>query len=195
MLPPGRMAFFIPGDRMGIYVQFHTISDRNIRKLFEDPSLVEKVVFTDYMEFEDGPDKSGLVLQQGEGETIDIDKAWHGIHYLLTGSASGGAPPLDFILAGGRPIGDADEDMEAMSFRVLTANEVAAVHQALRDVDVDVLRQRFDPAVMNSKDIYPLISMNEGEERFAYCLGYFDTMKAAIADTARRELGLIVAMG
>src|ERR1700722_3238791 len=39
---------------------------------------------------------------------LDVDKAWHGLHFLLTGTAWEGAPPLDFIVKGGRQIGDVD---------------------------------------------------------------------------------------
>jgi hypothetical protein len=28
-----------------------------------------------------------LVLSEGEGDVVDLDKTWHGIHYLLTGTA------------------------------------------------------------------------------------------------------------
>src|SRR5512147_1898048 len=38
-----------------------------------------------------------LELADGEGATTDIDKAWHGIHYLLTKTAWGGDPPLNFL--------------------------------------------------------------------------------------------------
>lgn len=34
-----------------------------------------------------------------------MDKAWHGIHYLLTGTAWEGDPPLNFLVTGGREVG------------------------------------------------------------------------------------------
>jgi hypothetical protein len=40
---------------------------------------------------------------------LDVDKAWHGIHYLLTGTAWEGDPPLDFIVKGGSQVGDVDD--------------------------------------------------------------------------------------
>src|SRR5579872_4450187 len=41
---------------------------------------------------------SDVPLSANEGKAIDIDKAWHGIHYLLTGTAWAGSAPLSFIV-------------------------------------------------------------------------------------------------
>ena len=43
-------------------------------------------------------------LQEWEGTYHDLDKAWHGIHYLLTKSAWDGEPPLNFLLLGGKEV-------------------------------------------------------------------------------------------
>jgi len=37
-----------------------------------------------------------LKLEANEGTRCDLEKSWHGIHYLLTGSAWEGDPPLRF---------------------------------------------------------------------------------------------------
>src|SRR5215203_4027303 len=41
-------------------------------------------------------------------EEIDLDKSWHGIHYLLTKTAWAGEPPLSFLVLGGAEVGDID---------------------------------------------------------------------------------------
>jgi hypothetical protein len=37
------------------------------------------------------------------GRLLRLEKSWHGLHYLLTGSARGGKEPLCFLDQGGRP--------------------------------------------------------------------------------------------
>src|SRR5437867_3101435 len=43
-----------------------------------------------------------------EGLEIDLDKVWHVIHFLLTGSAGKVNAPEGSLLADGRPIGDCE---------------------------------------------------------------------------------------
>ena len=50
-----------------------------------------------YKEILADPDK--FWNERGEN-CIDIDKAWHGIHYLLTGTAWGGDPPASWVIFG-----------------------------------------------------------------------------------------------
>jgi hypothetical protein len=40
-----------------------------------------------------------------EGTEIDIDKAWHGLHFLFTGTAWEGEAPASFLLCGMRFVG------------------------------------------------------------------------------------------
>ena len=46
-----------------------------------------------------------IVLADDEGSVADLDKAWHGLHYLFTGTDEGGNSPLDFLAVGGEEIG------------------------------------------------------------------------------------------
>jgi hypothetical protein len=82
--------------------------------------------------------------------TVDLDKAWHGIHFLLTGSADGDAPPLAWAVLGGEEIG---EDMGYGPARFLTADRVRAVAEAL-PAD-EAFLAAFDGAAMDAADVYP----------------------------------------
>jgi hypothetical protein len=84
---------------------------------------------------------------------LDVDKAWHGIHFLLTGTAWEGEPPLDFIVSGGRSIGD--EDVGYGPARGFTSKEVREIAGALSDLTSDALLARYDHATMNQLDVYP----------------------------------------
>ena len=57
-----------------------------------------------------------------------IDKTWHAIHFLLTGTTLPSQPPLINVVMGGTPLGDAenpDFDFNAACF--LTPSEVKEV--------------------------------------------------------------------
>src|SRR5262245_1240188 len=72
-----------------------------------------------------------LYPEDGEGEppnSLDVDKSWHGIHYVLTGEADGGKEPWSLAVLGGEEIGD---DLGYGPARFLTPTQVAAVSQAL----------------------------------------------------------------
>ncbi len=83
----------------------------------------------------------------------DVDKAWHAIHYLLNGAAWEGEPPRFNAVLGGEPIGD--DDLGYGPVRFLTGDEVREVADALEDVPVFVLMERFDPEALDEAEIYP----------------------------------------
>jgi hypothetical protein len=120
---------------------------------------------------------------------LDLDKAWHGIHYLLTGSATEGTVPLCFLLVGGQPIG---EDFGYGPPRCFSPAEVGAVAAALSSVSSDALRARYDPKVMQRLDVYPGIWVREGDEGFAFVHNYFEELKQFVAGAAENGEALVL---
>jgi hypothetical protein len=84
-----------------------------------------------------------------EGLTADLDKAWHGIHYLLTGTAWEGEYPHNFLVNGGTEVGDIEVGYSTA--RVLTAAETREVLDAMNKVSDEDLKARFDPHDMIAK--------------------------------------------
>jgi hypothetical protein len=137
-------------------------SDETIRRLQEFPPLVWKVIAPDdpepLTEALKGATKGGFLgrlfghktspksipeLPNEEHPMIDLDKAWNGIHFLLTQTAWEGDPPLNFLLLGGTQIGDIDVGLGPA--RALMSADVTAVDEALKPLDEAVLRSKFDP--------------------------------------------------
>lgn len=83
---------------------------------------------------------------------VDLDKAWHGIHWLLTGDPWTTEGPLSAVIFGGQ---DLDEDFGYGPPRLLDPAGVDAVVAALADVGPTELRARFDPAAMSAAEVYP----------------------------------------
>src|SRR5688500_4635495 len=113
---------------MGMCLAYFTLSDANIARVLANPKLIHRVLAPDDPEGwpdatppsqsffarlfgkpkSPGDETTTLELAPGEVRDGDADKAWHGLHYLLTKTAWGGEPPLDFIALGGTPVGDED---------------------------------------------------------------------------------------
>lgn len=135
-----------------------------------------------------------LEFADGEVSDTDLDKAWHGIHFLLTGSDWEGDPPLNFLVAGGTPVGDIDVGYGPA--RVFRSNEVAEIYKALGNLQEDDLRQRFQPDVMTKKDIYPTIwdRNPKDDDSLGYLLEYFAKLKKFVSDAADKGLGIVVTL-
>jgi hypothetical protein len=164
---------------MSLLGHVHLLSDQRIAALLAQPALVYAVVDGAYND-----PASGFV---------DLDKAWHCLHYLLTGSAGAGEPPLDFLLKGGSPVGD--EDVGNGPARVLLAAEVATLAAALAPIDSQRLLLRFDLQTLDALDIYPggWLEMDlTSDYELGYFLGPYQELKRLLARAVSEKLGLII---
>jgi hypothetical protein len=195
-----------------MYLELTAVSDATIERLHADPPLVWQLVTPDEPERvgaarAESRSRPGLLarlfgrgaaqppepvpppLELGPGEGSlgalgDMEKSWHGVHYLLTGTAWEGEPPLNFLLAGGREV---DIEVGQAPARTHTGAETRAIATALAAVSDDELRARYDPAEMMRLEIYPEI-WDRGSEQDRDVL--FDSIASL-----RRLLDIVVARG
>lgn len=135
-----------------------------------------------------------LDLAASECVTTDLDKAWHGIHYLLTGSAGEGDPPVNFLVAGGTEVGDIDVGYGRA--RVFRAAEVKEIHDALTAIDADDLGNRYEPERMMKEEVYPTMwdPDPEKDEGLEYLLEYYAILRRFIGDAANRDAGIVISL-
>jgi Domain of unknown function (DUF1877) len=89
----------------------------------------------------------------GKGASISIEKAWHGVHYLLCGQAVPGADLASQAVMGGTEVG---EDLGYGPARYFNPAEVAAIARELTRPNLEAeMTARFDPAQMANLGIYP----------------------------------------
>ncbi|WP_018228018.1 YfbM family protein [Methyloversatilis universalis] len=203
---------------MSMILELHTVSDASLARVLADPPLVWKVVSPDDDSLYDAaraeaggaeagffqrlfgrpgrtqPPSVDFSLAPGEVDTIDLDKAWHGIHFMLTGTAWEGTPPLNFLMHGGVEIGDVEVGYGPA--RGMTAAEVKAVAGALAGIDEAFMRARFDPAQMMQLDIYPGIWDRDpaDDDSLGYCMEYFSELRAFVMRAAERGAGLVISL-
>jgi hypothetical protein len=87
------------------------------------------------------------------GQSVSIDKAWHGLHYLLCGAPEPAPGPLGQAVFGGTEIG---EDQGYGPARYFSPAQVAEIASALRSPGLEgELHARFDGEAMTRLGIYP----------------------------------------
>jgi hypothetical protein len=124
---------------------------------------------------------------------FDVDKAWQGIHFLLTGSDWEGDGPLAFILHGGREI---SEDLGYGPAHGFSSSEVKTIDAALRDVDGASLFARADPGEFTKREIYPEVWDKEPKEQcIGYVIEHFNGLKKFIGEAAQSGRALIAYIG
>jgi Domain of unknown function (DUF1877) len=131
------------------------------------------------------------VLERGQTPSVHLEKAWHGLHFLLTGSAGESGVPLGFLLEGGQEVG---EDDGYGAPRLFQPGEVPQINAALAAISDDELWGRFDPERMEAESIYPGIWDEEEEELRDEYLTYFHELKQVVAQAAEGGMGLLVAL-
>jgi uncharacterized protein DUF1877 len=120
---------------------------------------------------------------------LSVEKAWHGLHYLLTGSAKRGEEPLCFLNHGGRSVG------RALAYgrpRLLGREFVRHLDAALQGISDDELWGRFDAARFTADGIYPFIWDEPGDQLRDEYLDYFHRLKAFVSRAAARGGELLV---
>ncbi len=130
----------------------------------------------------------------GEGIKTDLDKAWHGIHFLLTGSDWEGEPPWCYLVRGGRPVGNIDVGYGPA--RALSAAEVRNWAAALATLPPAGVRERFNAEALTANDIYPSIWDADPEEDdvLGYLEAYYVALQAYVATATEKGMGLLVAI-
>ena len=156
---------------MGMYCSIHRLTSTEIEQLIADPSRMNAM-----LGFDKGPPLRevrpkgilGLLLRLtpvsihevdpslteadfdiDPEKQLDVEKGWHGLHYLFTGTANEGRAPACYMVKGG-------EDLDDEGFaRALRPRQVKIFAEYLNELTPDILRKRYDPRRMIELDIYP----------------------------------------
>ncbi|MDO7885177.1 YfbM family protein [Hymenobacter cheonanensis] len=140
---------------MGMTCELRQLSPAYAQKLLQNPDEV--------LQYYDDASE-GELPEEAQGEDLDLDKAWHGLHYILTGTAGGGESPWNSLLLGGEQVGDEQEhDVGYGPARILLPPHVVAFSQALGQLSPAEVSRRFNPVEMTKLDIYPGIWDREDE--------------------------------
>lgn len=163
---------------MGIDCRLYAIDAQTTRRLISNPRSV-------------GP----TLMRSNGANGCDIHKAWHAIHFVLTGEAEGGSEPNCYLLDGGVMLGRPTEDYDPP--RVLSPEQVRDFDGVLQPIcRLSLLRERFDHEAMVDAGVY---SMNDGEENEAedleFTAEYFKHLRRFVHEAANNGDGIIITIG
>lgn len=123
-------------------------------------------------------------LVEEPGRCVDVDKAWHGVHAVLTGTADEHHSTLGLSVLGGTEFGG-DEGYGPA--RLLSPQQVAEVSVALDELGPVAFEDQVDLALLAEQSVYPSVwdDTDEATELRAWLLESF----VQLASAYRRAAG------
>lgn len=122
-------------------------------------------------------------------ERVVLNKAWHAIHFVLTGSRLGGDEPLNFLLSEGTAVGQVDVGYGPA--RVLTSNQVRDIAGALTKIEPADVATRIDLRKLDEEMIYPGNWQRDGIGA-DYVVSSYRHMRELIVRLADQGLGMVL---
>jgi hypothetical protein len=120
------------------------------------------------------------------GHSVSLDKAWHGLHYLLCGVLEPVPGPLGQAVFGGSEIG---EDRGYGPARCFTPAQVAEIAGALQSPCLErELNARFDAAAMTLLGIYPGVWETDDHD---WLIEAFRTLRDFYAAASQAEQAVV----
>ena len=174
-------------------------SDEEVSRLLVHPEEIGAFLSPGDFEAGDGgsggasvPESGGGRASEGGAADLDIEKSWHGIHFVLTGSDWGGAAPLNFLVSGGMEVGD--EDVGYGPARAFTSAQVRAIHEALSQLPPEQFARRIDLAALEETGIYPEIWEREDEatENQEFLTRHYAALRRYVEGLAGEGAGMLI---
>ena len=112
-----------------------------------------------------------------EHRTLDIDKSWQAVHYLLCGDIDDGEPPMGYVV----PIRDENFIESGMEFGAFFADaeQVREAVEYLDSLDEDKLKGMFDFGAMLADEVYPIMDESDEDGFFWYVGRSDDVIKSS----------------
>jgi hypothetical protein len=96
---------------------------------------------------------SDFAFEQGDvADLVDFDKAWHALHFLLTGAPYDTDSPLGIIAGEAEKVSDGE--LVGDECWIITPDAMKAFDSAFRQIDRSALASRYDISAMMEHDIY-----------------------------------------
>lgn len=196
---------------MGVAVVLHALDDARLESIFAYPPLLMRLIAPDdpeAMEMMESrlnpgtglgrffgfgkksprPQCPDVEFTEDEVEGTDLDKAWQAVHFLMTGSAEDGPPPLNFLTAGGRVVPGSDNGLGLA--RAFTAPDTRTIADAMSSLGVERAAARYDAKEMSRLKLYPEIW--DRPESKEYALENLERLFEFVATAAAEKKGLAV---
>jgi hypothetical protein len=127
----------------------------------------------------------------GARAVLSLDKAWHGVHYVLCGEVEPGPALLSQPVLGGVELGD-DEGFSGYGPpRYFTAAQVADLSQGLNSPQIELeAAARFDAARMSQLKIYPGWQSSDAQ----WVMDAFRRLRDFYSDAASKGRAIVICL-
>jgi len=158
---------------MGMIANLLRVTTAELETYLLDSSLLEGRIYS-----EEAAEDQNL---------IDVDKAWDGIIFLLTGQNIQNADhPLVQVLFSGQLI-DEEQDLGYGPGHYLTSDQVKDLNEKISKITTEDLKQKYNSKQMNELDVYPIWD----EDSFDYLDENFKLLQQTYAEAANKEQAII----
>ena len=149
---------------MSMIGNYYMADEETIKKIRQGELAVEDLIYDENDDVD-------------EEKALDIDKAWHAIHFTLTGELNEGDGDdiLTKLMFGGTPVND--EDVGYGPALEITTEEVKEINSAIKNISQEEFRAKFSVSEMLENDIYPVIDEENEDEFFEYVWANFEELK------------------
>lgn len=133
-------------------------------------------------------------LEDSEGRiSFDVDKAWHAVHFALTGDVWKTDGVLGEVVLGGEPFG---EDVGYGPARWLPADAVAAAARELADLSPEDFSSRLDFGSMLQHEIYPQVWDRDpvAEQLVEFVVAGYVEIRDRFAEAAAAGQGFVISL-
>ena len=163
---------------MGMVVYLRRASADEVARLDQEPGSIDEVLFS----------------EGSSDRLIDFDKAWHALHFMLTGESGVAAHPLNLLVASEEELRGADE----MGFGGYWLAEPGDVHRfaaSLSELSDEAIASKYDPAAMSTEHVYLSdVFEEEGAEALPYILQGLPRLRALAAKASHNNDYIIGAL-
>jgi hypothetical protein len=130
----------------------------------------------------------------GKREVLSLDKAWHGVHYLLSGAAEPGPELRSQAVLGGVELGDDPEGFSGYGPpRYFRAAQVQKLSEELSRPEAEAeAAGRFDAAKMSQFRIYP--GWRAGEQDKEWLMDAFRRLRDFYSSAAAQGRAIITCL-
>ena len=127
-------------------------------------------------------------------DVLSLEKAWHGVHYLIAGTAEPGPELRSQAILGGVELGDDPEGFSGYGpARYFRAARVRELSEELSRPEVQAEAvARFDPAKMSELRIYP--GWRAGDQDKQWLMDAFQRLRDFYSSAATQGMGIITSL-
>lgn len=121
-------------------------------------------------------------------DVFDVNKMWHGLYFLLTGTSYEGAAPASYLL---HTPSVGDENVGYGPARLISATQARELSDYLDGLDRSAVLARLDGPKMSSLNIYPSIWDEDPGELKGGLGDAYDALKTYCRRCADHGLGML----